>query len=105
MTEKWVLREAARDLVTRRVYERPKRSFFAPPAASVPGHPLYDLTQDVLRGRSLDRVPFVDRRAVVRLLDSLPALPAERRAPLDPILMLLLSACFLGELLATSSRA
>jgi asparagine synthase (glutamine-hydrolysing) len=37
MTEKYVLREAARDVITDTVYRRQKQPFLAPPATLNPG--------------------------------------------------------------------
>ena len=77
----------------------------SPPEASVslaaghpvPGERLYELVQDTLRGPALAAVPFYDRAKVVALLDQLPALGEEARTVMDPVLMILLSACCLQE--------
>jgi len=97
MTEKHVLREAARSVLTRTVYQRQKHPFLAPPAAAVKGGALSDLMQSTLRGRGLARVPFFERRRVIELLDALPERPPAERAALDPVLMQMLSACILAE--------
>jgi asparagine synthase (glutamine-hydrolysing) len=96
MTEKYVLREAARSVLTPTVYHRQKHPFLAPPAAAAPDGPLHELMQATLRGRALDRVPFYDRRKVVALLDQLPGQPLEARAAIEPVLMQILSACVMA---------
>jgi hypothetical protein len=53
--------------------------------------------QETLRGPALDSLPFYDRGRVVALLDSLPALGDAARTALDPVLMILLSACCLHQ--------
>jgi asparagine synthase (glutamine-hydrolysing) len=53
--------------------------------------------QETLRGPSLASLPFFDRAKVVALLDGLAALGADARTALDPVLMLLLSACCLHQ--------
>lgn len=97
MTEKYVLREAARPFVTQTVYQRQKHPFLAPPAAAVKHGALNELMQSTLRGRALERVPFFDRRRVAELLDSLPERSPAARVALDPVLMQILSACILAE--------
>jgi asparagine synthase (glutamine-hydrolysing) len=97
VTEKYVLREAARPVLTATVYGRHKHPFLTPPAALSPGERLYELIQETLRGSSLASLPFYDQAKVVALLDGLPALSEVDRAALDPVLMILLSACALHE--------
>ena len=50
MTEKYILREAVKDVITKTVYERQKHPFLSPPATQNPDQPLHALMQDTLRG-------------------------------------------------------
>jgi asparagine synthase (glutamine-hydrolysing) len=88
--EKYVLREAARPVLTDTVYARPKQPFTAPPATLTTNNQLYALMQDSLRSSDMASVPFFDRAAAVALLDELPVMSERRRIALDPILMMLL---------------
>ena len=97
MTEKYVLREAARPVLTATVYRRQKHPFLAPPAALTPGERLYELVQETLRGPVMASLPFYDQARVVALLDGLPALGDDARTALEPVLMILLSACCLQQ--------
>ena len=97
MTEKYVLREAARPVLTATVYGRHKHPFLTPPSALSPGERLHELVQETLRGSAMASLPFYDQAKVVALLDSLPALSDDARTAFDPILMILLSACSLHE--------
>jgi asparagine synthase (glutamine-hydrolysing) len=97
MTEKYVLREAARPVLSATVYRRQKHPFLAPLAALAPGERLYELVQETLRGPVMAALPFYDRAKVVALLDDLPALGGAARTALDPVLMVLLSACCLHQ--------
>ena len=97
MTEKYVLREAARPVLTATVYGRHKHPFLTPPSALSPDERLNELLQDTLRGAALESLPFYDREKVVNLLDGLPAMSEEARTVFDPVLMILLSACCLHE--------
>ena len=73
MTEKYVLREAARPVLTDTVYRRHKHPFTTPPVALAPNERLHELVQDTLRGPVLASLPFFDRAKVVALLDRCPA--------------------------------
>jgi asparagine synthase (glutamine-hydrolysing) len=97
MTEKYVLREAARPVLTETVYHRHKHPFLTPPSALSLNESLHELLQETLRGPILASLPFYDQARIFDLLDSLPSLGTEARTALDPVLMILLSACGLQE--------
>jgi asparagine synthase (glutamine-hydrolysing) len=97
MTEKYVLREATRSVLTDTVYRRHKHPFTSPPVALAPDQRLHALVQDNLRGPAMKSLPFFDQRKVVALLDSLPAMDDGERTAIDPALMIMLSACVLQE--------
>ena len=84
-------------MLTATVYGRQKHPFLAPPAALTPGERLYELVQETLRGPIMASLPFYDRAKVVALLDGMPALGNDARTALDPVLMMLLSACCLHQ--------
>jgi asparagine synthase (glutamine-hydrolysing) len=97
MTEKYVLREAVRDVITDTVYRRQKHPFMSPPATLNPKEKLHELMQDRLRGRELAAMPFFDQRKVIGLLDRLATMDDSARVANDQILMILTSACVLQE--------
>jgi len=97
MTEKYVLREAVRDVVTDTVYRRQKHPFLSPPATLNPQGKLNALVQDTLRGTTLASLPFFDQKKVVDLLDRLDTMDESSRVANDQILMILVSACVLQE--------
>jgi asparagine synthase (glutamine-hydrolysing) len=97
MTEKYVLREAARDVITDTVYRRQKHPFLSPPATLNPEKRLSAFVQDTLRGSVLASIPFFDQRRVVDLLDSLDTMDEGPRVANDQVLMTVVSACVLHE--------
>jgi len=103
MTEKFVLREAARPVLTDTVYRRQKHPFLSPPATLNPDDRLHEMMQDALRGSALRQVPYFDQAKVVRLLDRLPGLEPGDQVAIDQILMILLSATVLGERFALAA--
>ena len=97
MTEKYVLREATRHVITDTVYRRQKHPFLSPPATLNPKDKLYALAQDTLRGKALAAMPFFDQRSIVGLLDRLATMDESAQVAYDQILMTLVSACVLQE--------
>jgi len=97
MTEKFVLREAVRDVITDTVYRRQKHPFLSPPATLNPKQKLSTLVNDTLRGSVLESIPFFDQKKVIGLLDNLPAMDEGSRVAIDQVLMTMLSACVLQE--------
>ena len=92
MTEKYILREAVRDVITDTVYRRQKHPFLSPPATLNPAGDLHALMQDTLRGPAGGDVPFLDQERVIGLLDSVGGanLDFGDRVVLDQVLTLAL---------------
>jgi asparagine synthase (glutamine-hydrolysing) len=97
MTEKYVLREAARDVITDTVYRRQKHPFLSPPATLAPDERLSAFVQDTLRGPVLGAMPFFSQKKVVDLLDRLHSMDEGGRVANDQVLMTVVSACVLHE--------
>jgi asparagine synthase (glutamine-hydrolysing) len=97
ITEKYVLREAARDVITDTVYRRQKHPFLSPPATLNPEKRLNAFVQDTLRGPLLASIPFFDQTKVVSLLDRLDSMDDGARVANDQILMTVVSACVLHQ--------
>ena len=103
MTEKYVLREAVRDVITDTVYRRQKHPFLSPPATLNPQGKLNAIVQDTLRGKGLASVPFFDQKKVVDLLDRIDTMDEGSRVANDQVLMILVSACILQDRFALSA--
>ena len=97
MTEKFVLREAVRDVISDTVYRRQKHPFLSPPATLNPEKKLSSFVQDTLRSPVLASIPYFDQKKVVGLLDSLHAMDESARVANDQVLMMLVSACVLHD--------
>lgn len=96
-TEKHILREATKDVITDTVYRRQKHPFLSPPSAHQPEQGLWMLVQDTLRSKVVEEVPFLDARGVRAFLDGLQGADAGQRTVAEPGLMSLLSTVFLHE--------
>ena len=97
MTEKFVLREAVRDLITDTVYRRQKHPFLSPPATLNPKAKLSMFVQDTLRSPTLGSIPFFDQQKVIALLEGLDGMGEGSRDANDQVLMTLVSACVLQD--------
>lgn len=73
-TEKYVLREATRDVITPELYARQKHPFLAPPlqpaTRTVKADPLRQRCEDIIRSRSFGDQPFFDPVKSVAYLDA-----------------------------------
>jgi asparagine synthase (glutamine-hydrolysing) len=97
LTEKYLLREAAKPVITDTVYRRQKHPFLSPPVTTLPTERFHQMMQDTLRGPRLAALPFYDPKKVVALLDDLPRMSEAERTGWDPVLMSVLSACVIHE--------
>jgi asparagine synthase (glutamine-hydrolysing) len=97
MTEKYVLRESVRDVITDTVYRRQKHPFLAPPASLDPQGKLHAFVQDTLRGSHLAAIPFFDQKKIVGILDKIDQMDDGGRVANDTTLMSIASACVLQE--------
>jgi asparagine synthase (glutamine-hydrolysing) len=97
MTEKYVLRESVRDVISDTVYRRQKHPFLSPPATLHPKEKLNTYMQETLRGPTLASIPFFDQKKVIGLLDNLHTMDEGSRVANDQVLMAVVSACVLQE--------
>ena len=97
MLEKYLLREAAKPVITETIYRRQKHPFSSPPMTNAPNEPFHQMLQETLRGSALAGLPFFDQTQVVALLDRLPKMPEAERTSFDASLTSILSACVLAE--------
>ena len=97
VNEKYVLKEAVRDVITDTVYRRQKHPFLAPPATLNPQGKLYAFVQDTLRGKQLRSLPFFDQKKIIGMLDRIDEMDDAGRIANDANLMVVTSACVLHE--------
>ena len=96
-TEKFILREATRDVITDTVYRRQKHPFLSPPDGSGVPSKMATLIQDTLRSKVVDSVPFLNAAAVRGLANRLGKMKSAEREHIDPDLMRLISQIILHE--------
>jgi asparagine synthase (glutamine-hydrolysing) len=94
--EKYVLREACRDVLIPEVYERQKHPFMSPPARQG-DDAMAGFVQDTLRSSTLHTQPFFDTALVRSLLDEVPKLDPDARAVAEAPLLNVVSTCLLQQ--------
>lgn len=104
-TEKYVLREAVRKYLPQELYKRKKHYFQAPPVISQKSGKMYDLIQDTLRGSELSSLSFIDAGKVRNKLDQLQNSSLVKMREFEPVLMEIVSLCFLNKKLKMQSQA
>lgn len=97
LTEKYVLREAVRDVITDTVYKRQKHPFLSPPATLNPDQTFNIYVQDLLRGKTMASISYFNQKEIVKMLDRIHTMDAGARTAYDQILMPLVSMCVIHE--------
>jgi asparagine synthase (glutamine-hydrolysing) len=97
LTEKYLLREAAKPFITDTVYRRQKHPFLSPPSTTTPTERFHEMLQDTLRGPVLASLAFFNQKKVVAVLDALSNMPESDCMLWDGPLTSILSACVLHE--------
>lgn len=97
LTEKYILREAAKDVLTETVYKRNKHPFISAPAVAKSNKKFYDFIQDTLRSETVKRIPLYDHKKIARSLDQISTLSYEKQSLYDSHLLMLTSICALTE--------
>jgi asparagine synthase (glutamine-hydrolysing) len=100
LIEKYVLREAAKDMIPDFIYNRQKFPFTAPPIVNAREEgrsKLHEMTLDYLNSTYASLVPFYNPAKVEILMDRLMDQPLHERGGADPIINRILSAAVLSE--------
>lgn len=100
--EKYILKEAVKPFITDSVYKRQKHPFMAPPLSHGVQEKNFDFIRDHLNSAAFRNVPFFDSAKVQALLDRLPRMGREELTAHEPVLMFMLTSCFLHERLGLS---
>lgn len=96
-TEKYILRETARPYITDTVYRREKHPFMAPPVSVFSSAALDTMIGDILHSQGFSAIPFFNHGRVRQQLQILKTLSQKERAAWEPVLMMILTACFIGN--------
>jgi len=97
LTEKYILREATRDVLTDQVYRRQKHPFLSPPDVADAPSRMKELVGDTLRSESMAALPFLDTSAVRAFADRLDTMATDERGVVDSDVMTLVSLILMQE--------
>ncbi|MFL0196211.1 asparagine synthase (glutamine-hydrolyzing) [Clostridium sp. WILCCON 0269] len=95
MTEKYILREAVRPIITSTVYQRKKHPFAAPPSIDKED-PMFTFMHEYI-GDHLDKLPFFDKNKISNLLNNIKESPFQDRGEIDALIMTIGSLVALQE--------
>lgn len=104
--EKYILREAVKDIIPDFIYNRQKFPFSAPPvigAHNIPTSRLQSMMFDILHSQKMKSVPFYDQNKLVGYLNALKDKPQKERAVADPVINRAVSAAVLADRFKISS--
>ncbi len=93
LSEKWILKEAAKPFITDEVYKRQKHPFTAPPALINTKGRLFEYMRETLN----QDCPFFDMNKIRAALDGADQLPEKFRGSLDVALCQITSLVVLGK--------
>jgi asparagine synthase (glutamine-hydrolysing) len=102
-TEKYILREATRDVLTDTVYRRQKHPFLSPPESTTRRNRMSELIRDTLRSTHAADVPFFEPRALRTFADELDEMTPDQRGAIDTDVMVIVSTIVLHERLNVAS--
>ena len=95
-TEKYILREAVRPVITNTVYNRKKHPFIAPPSVNNVEDPMFTFMHEYI-GDNLNKIPFFDKNKISYLLDNIKKSPLKERMETDSFIMTIGSLVALQE--------
>ena len=96
MTEKYILREAVRPVITKSVYNRKKHPFVAPLSTNKIDDPMFTFMHEYI-GDNLDKLPFFDKNKIGALINNIKKSPLEERGETDALIMTIGSLVALQE--------
>ncbi|HVV67691.1 MAG TPA: asparagine synthase (glutamine-hydrolyzing) [Patescibacteria group bacterium] len=97
LTEKFILREAVKDIITPTIYQRQKHPFKAPhPTLTL--NPFTELMLDVFNGNLLKYSFIYDQSKVLKQFNMTQSMPEAEREQWDVVFMFILSQCVLQSL-------
>ncbi len=95
--EKYILREIAKPYITDTIYRREKHPFMAPPVSAFSDTLLDEMIGDVFHSKIMDCVPFIDKAVVRKKWQDIRHMPRRDQVAWEPVVMTLLTACFLAD--------
>lgn len=96
LTEKYVLREATRDVLAEEVYDRQKHAFSAPPARGA-DDPMMVMYKDVLASKALDEQPVFEPERARNMLAMLAMIPDDQKIAFEGLLHKIVSITLMHE--------
>lgn len=96
MTEKYILREAVRPVITNTIYTRQKNPFIAPPSTVNKNPALFKFVSGYIED-NIDKLPFYNKTRIRLLLKTLKFMPKSIQRDADSLITMLASLLALQE--------
>lgn len=95
-TEKYLLRKVAEKYLPPEIYNRPKKTFMAPPLL-LDNREGIEFINDHLRSNDFRNFKFFDSKSIISWLDTLQHLSVSEKASQEPLIMVILTSFFIQK--------
>jgi len=96
LTEKYILRESVKPVLTETLYKRQKHPFLAPPSSTNVNNKMFLFLCEYI-GDNISKVPFVDSKKILSIISKVPELTDEKLKVIDTFFVILASFIALQE--------
>lgn len=97
MTEKYILREAMKPILTDEVYHRQKHPFYAPQIKDTCNQTLNEFMMDLLHSQAGRNMPFIDHKKMFSFFHTAHQLPAAERNVADIVMHIVTSSIIIQD--------
>jgi asparagine synthase (glutamine-hydrolysing) len=95
--EKYILRQAAKPMLTDTIYKRQKHSFMAPPLSIFADPKARDHVRQIFVNHDFSTRTFFESKKMVSLIDKFDDMTAQQLTAIEPIIMMGLTSYFLAK--------
>ncbi|WP_444892184.1 asparagine synthase (glutamine-hydrolyzing) [Microbulbifer sp. TRSA001] len=102
LTEKYILREAMKPVLTEQVYKKQKQPLWTPPLTDKKNRKLYEYMKDIVHSRATLDMPFLDHKKAIRFFEKSDSLLKADQNVVDAVKYLIVSGILLHKRLVMS---
>ncbi|WNZ55956.1 asparagine synthase (glutamine-hydrolyzing) [Microbulbifer sp. MKSA007] len=102
LTEKYILREAMKPVLTEQVYKKQKQPLWTPPLTDKKNRKLYEYMKDIVHSRATLDMPFLDHKKAIRFFEKSDSLLQADQNVVDAVKYLIVSGILLHKRLVMS---
>ncbi|WP_444907092.1 asparagine synthase (glutamine-hydrolyzing) [Microbulbifer sp. SSSA008] len=102
LTEKYILREAMKPVLTEQVYKKQKQPLWTPPLTDKKNRKLHEYMKDIVHSRATLDMPFLDHKKAIRFFEKSDSLLQADQNVVDAVKYLIVSGILLHKRLIMS---